>query len=325
MQHHNELDIRQALTGAGNLGRLKDERRSALLASTGVSHQDAALQGQRRAAAAAVSSLFSRAGAELEGGIARYGETLRRAADKSVQAAIEQSHHTKARLDAELQSRLKSLDAIVAADPTVASPQRVLLNRPFLIWPSQGLFLDSSEVVPSNSWAKFRMNSSASNGYGDVSFYFLWDNPTDKVAVINVNAYLVLHGTCQVGSGGGVLPGILSGDRYSQLWLTANMDLLEWWNQPPTRPYPQTDQSQQALFIHTNTGGWGSVGAIELQTVFRGYDLSYTLMLVPPRGVVVFDVAAMVSFSNADGAIAVDFASGGFQVTCPAVLVTILS
>jgi hypothetical protein len=128
-----------------------------------------------------------------------------------------------------------------------------------------------------------------------------------------------------VGSGGGVLPGIISGDRYSQLWLSANLYPLEWWNQPPTQPFPQTHQSQQALFLHTNTGGWGSVGALESKAVFRGYDLSHTLMLVPPHGVVVFEVATSISYSNADGAIAVDFASGDFEVICPAVLVTILS
>jgi hypothetical protein len=48
-------------------------------------------------------------------------------------------------------------------------------------------------------------------------------------------------------------------------------------------------------------------------------------MLVPPHASVVFEVAAQVSYGNANGSISVDFASGDFAVTCPAVLVTVVS
>ncbi len=328
MAENIESEIKRALTSVGNLAALKEERRQALLGSRGTLSQHPALRASHRAVHGVVSSFLTKAVSDLDAvdrAFSQHSDALRRAADDELAAAIKRSPGTKAKLLTELERRSKALDAIVAADPTVANPERVLLNRPFLIWPTQGVFFDSSKVEPSNSSAKFKVDSSASNGFEEMSFYFLWDNPKDTVAVININAYLVLHGTCRVGSDGGVLPGIISGDRYSQLWLTANLYPLEWWNQPPTQPLHQTDQSQQALFLHTNTGGWGSVGAIELQTVFRGYDLSHTLMLVPPHGVVVFEVAASVSFSNADGAIAVDFASGDFEVICPAVLVTVLS
>ena len=257
---------------------------------------------------------------------ARHDMELRRAGEAARAAAIAGSGAEKVRLGAAIASHMKGLDALVAADTQVGDPQRELLNKPFLIWSTtHGLFFDSFEYIPSNSFAKFKVDSSASNGYEEVSFYFIWNNPSAGIAVINVNAYMVFNGHCLVGSGGGVFPSILSGDRYSQLWVNAHLFLLEWWNQPPTQPYPQTDASRQVLFLATDTGGWSSVGELKPADVFRGYDLSHTLMLVPPQSSVVFQVSAQVSYANADGAISVDFASGDFSVICPAVLVTIVS
>jgi hypothetical protein len=239
---------------------------------------------------------------------------LRRAGEAARAAAIAGSAAEKVRLGAAVASHMKGLDALVA-DATVADAQRVLLNKPFLIWPTtHGLFFDSFEYAPANSRAKFKVDSSASNGYEEMSFYFLWDNPSDGIAVINVNAYLVFNGHCQAGSEGGNLPSIISGDRYSQLWVNAHLYLLEWWNQPPTQPYPQADATRQVLFLATNTGGWASAGELKPADVFRGYDLQHTLMLVPPHSSVVFEVAAQVSYSNANDDFG-GFASGDFAVT----------
>jgi hypothetical protein len=256
---------------------------------------------------------------------ARHGVALRRAAEAARAAAIAGSAAETVRLDAAIADHMQGLETFVA-DGGVADPQRELLNKPFLIWSTtHGLFIDSYNYVESNSSVKFSVNSSADNGYEEMSFYFLWQNPSAGIAVINIDAYMVFKGYCQAGSEGGNFPGIISGDRYSQLWVNAHLYPLEWWNQPPTQPYPQADASAQVAFVHTDTGGWADPGAIAYTNVFRGYDLQYSLMLVQPKSSVVFQVQAQISYSNAEGTIVADFASGDFSVICPAVLVTVVS
>lgn len=87
----------------------------------------------------------------------------------------------------------------------------------------------------------------------------------------------------------------------------------------------QTDQNQLVLPLSSNTGGWGSPGGIEVGDVFRGYDLTHRLLLVPQHTNVVFQVIAAVSYSNSNGTVDLDFASGAFEVVCPGVLITMRS
>ncbi len=59
-------------------------------------------------------------------------------------------------LKAQAAARLKGLKAVVAAPAAAGSAEYHLLNQPFLIWPTNSIDLEASEIVPSNSWAKFR-------------------------------------------------------------------------------------------------------------------------------------------------------------------------
>jgi hypothetical protein len=206
----------------------------------------------------------------------------------------------------------------------VPSPQYHLLNTPFLIWPTNSVDLEASEIVPANSWAKFRARIGTNRSFfGDVKFYYLWDNPNDKFAVINADGYSIFHGTAFVGVGGGNFPA----NRSASVRLTATLQIFEWWNQPPTSPFVQPDQSAEILNLRVSAGGFFEVGAIDLRNVFRGSDLRHTLMLVPPRGVVVFAVttAASMGTGQDNGLAEIDFASGEFMVGSPAVLVTVLT
>ena len=63
-------------------------------------------------------------------------------------------------LNAQAAERLKGLGAVVGAPVTVGSAQYELLNEPFLIWPTNNIDLEASQIVPSNSWAKFRVRKS---------------------------------------------------------------------------------------------------------------------------------------------------------------------
>ncbi|MDR8391638.1 hypothetical protein NC796_10830 [Aliifodinibius sp. S!AR15-10] len=171
-----------------------------------------------------------------------------------------------------------------------------------------------------NSWAKFKYHSDRALGSEALSFYFLWENPRDKFAVINIDAYLVLNGFCSVIDGQTLLTGYDS----SSLNLQAQLSIREWWNQPPTSPLPQSDLLQSVVSLSAK-GGSISGGAIDGKHIFRGYDLRYNQFLVPPKGVAVFEVALTFSYKTSVGDVHVNFASEDFEVLCLGVLVAILA
>src|SRR5262249_50145610 len=156
---------------------------------------------------------------------------------------------------------------------------------------------------------------------GELNFSFVWQNPSDRFALANVDGYLILSGFCQAGSDGGFFPG----DRQSSLTIDVRLDILETWNQPPTSPLPQFGQSQNAITLKTDTGGFGDPGAIEFTNLFRGYDLRYELFIVEPNGIAVFNTTVAVSFGNSDGTIIADFSNGELHVMSPFVLVAVVS
>ena len=266
-----------------------------------------------RAAAAAFADVLEQDRAKLDAAVR-----------KSRAAAIKGSRGRQQMLKAQAAQRLRSLKGLTGLPATAAVAQYELLNKPFLIWPTNSIDLEASEIVPSNSWAKFRAGIGSGKRFsGNVKFYYLWRNERDAFAVINVDGYAIFHGYAYIGSDGGFWPG----DRWASLAVDGRLEILEWWNQPPTSPPSQPDQSVNVLSLSVDTGGFSEVGAIEARDIFRGYDLRHTMMVVPPQAVLVFTVTAEVRLgTGSDGAVSeIDFASGSFQVGSPAVLVSVLT
>jgi hypothetical protein len=73
------------------------------------------------------------------------------------------------------------------------------------------------------------------------------------------------------------------------------------------------------------TGLFGGVGDIELRNVFRGADVRYDLMVVPPQANVAFDLTVTASYDIAGGSVDVDFRTQNFMVMGVGVLVAIVS
>jgi hypothetical protein len=279
----------------------------------------------RQAAAKLLAPALKQSGLtakQFDGILSKDKAKLEATLKKSKAAAVKNSRSVQKVLNAAAAQRLKAFEAVAAVPPTVGSPEYHLLNTPFMIWPTNSVDLEASEIVPSNSWAKFRVRTE-NDFYGDVKFYYLWSNPKDTFAVINVDGYVIFNGHAFVGVDGGLFPG----DRMAEVIVTGRLDIFEWWNQPPTQPYAQPDQSANALTLKVTAYGFSEVGGLDAKDVFRGYDLRHTLMLVPPFGTIVFAITAAVSCGTGDdsGLTEADFASGAFQVGSPAVLVTVLS
>jgi hypothetical protein len=148
-----------------------------------------------------------------------------------------------------VESRLKARE-VLAAIPPPPLIEHVSLNRPFLIWPhrSNGVFNSffDSHIQPLNNFANIHVTLSFDDTFfvcDDVGFYFIWQNDTGSDAVLNVEALLDLSGWGGVWAKAGwywtpFWMGTNEGE--SRMVLTATLTLLEWWNDPSTRPLLQT-------------------------------------------------------------------------------------
>jgi hypothetical protein len=329
MPEYNEDQIKMTLTAAKDLAAPRNARRQVFTPRQVDVSERSEIRANRRATENLLASSIAKAGFEVDKFdelLAQNRSALRRVAERRKAEAVERSSSAKDTLRHGVESRRKVMEHLAELtppeSPTVAAPKFYeLLDRPFTILPTGGVYLHAEQVESANSWAKFTVDSDSVAGSEYLSFYFLWVNPSDTHAVIDVDAYLVLNGFCQVESDGGFIPGV----RRSSMDLYAVLHLLEWWNQPPTSPLGQVDQEQQALILSTDTSGWLDDDATDSEEVFRGYDLRYNLFLVPPHGAVVFEVALNVAFTSNEGSIHVDFQSGDFEVLCPGILIGVLA
>jgi hypothetical protein len=209
--------------------------------------------------------------------------------------------------------------------PVDGSPiGRVLLNVPFLISANSSVELEQFQIIENKSFAKFRARvENPDVFFGNVKFFYVWTNPKNTFEVINVAGFVTFNGHCSVGVDGGLFPG----DRQASVLVKGRLDILEFFNDPPTSPLSQPDQEATALQMRETAFGFGEVGAIDARDVFRGLGLSHLHMVVPPLAVIVFGVVAAVSCGTGrDGSnAAADFASGAFQVGSPAVLLVTLT
>lgn len=125
-------------------------------------------------------------------------------------------------------------------------------------WLDTGTEISTSGIAPPihersgpGPTAKFNFNASGGDegfGFADggqVSFGFLWQNLSEKSAVVDVHGYIVIDGGFDVTTDGGY---VVAGN-FSHLWVDVDLFLHELWNQPPTSPVAQPTQSQNALVV----------------------------------------------------------------------------
>lgn len=236
--------------------------------------------------------------------------------------AIKNSSRTSAALLSQVDARRKNLDGLLALNP---KPFLETIDSPFLIWASPSNMLSDSTIESWKSRAKFQFRSEADSGFREVTFYYLWRNPSDRFAVVNVDGFLILNGFCRAHQSGGYFPG----NRITTIRLSGSMALFEWWNQPPTQPLSQASLTQTLFTLSADAGdGFGGDSSTVSKNVFRGCDLQYSLFLVPPSAVTVIEVSALLNHSSGqDGShnVLVDFESGDFHAMSPFVLISILT
>jgi hypothetical protein len=195
-----------------------------------------------------------------------------------------------------MHSRHKAWEQLTSQNHQSAQPNinfnDVIIDTPLFVLPSQDINLVSTSLAPWNNVAKINAEWNTpypDNGFDDLSYIFVWENPNDRAFVVNVESYLMVNGFCDVFAEAG--PG----------------------------------QGNYALRLSADGGRHLRTGGYNSGVAGGNYDVVYKTFLVPPHRVAVFEVVLDIFHRTEGGYIDVDFASGNFQIICPAVVIAILN
>jgi hypothetical protein len=196
----------------------------------------------------------------------------------------------------------------------------VTLDTPDEIWTyfdaphgQQHLDVVSSAREPYHSYAKARLDVTASIWHDDLIFSYSWQNPSpNEYAVATVSAILVLNGFCTTHSEGGFLATNTAGLR-----LYGDLGLIPSWM--ASRPLYQDSQWVDALNLHSDSDGLFADDHTNTEAIFRGWFLSYEQLFIPPGQEVRIDVTLMFYTFINGGTVNADFATGELSVQSPLV------
>lgn len=282
------------------------------------------LAGTRRATEAALRPVLVKAGLndrqfmELR---KQHGAELGRLAEREQNAAVRRSAKVRKTLRAGIANKLKALGTLANLP---LAPFLTIIDRPFLIWarPRSNIIWDSN-IASGDSWAKVKAVAESDDTIGGtdtLSFYFIWSNPTPYYAVIDAATFITFNGFARAYADGSFWGGIdPSSSRYSYLSMWTSLTLWQWSDNPPT---PSATPSQNILSLSAQAGFFEDT---ETSAVSGSSDHSYTHYVVNPSGTVVFEVSLAMSYSVFDGHTLSDFSDGSYEVSCPYMVVGLLS
>lgn len=257
---------------------------------------------------------------------------LRRLRDEARAPTADATPRAAAAARAALASRREASELVARHKRTGAGAdwKLVLLDAPFLVLPSGDINLDSVTIKPQNTVVRASATwhtPNPDNAFDSVDYWFVWKNPSDAQVLVNVWSIMSLDGFIDALAE--------PGNDYAYCGVAVWLTLLEWWNQPPTRPpYQASQDNADPPGLYASGGGSFGLGDYETSLVSGAYDVWYSQFLIPGNGVAVFKVSTAVLheiqplwpyFDNNGGFADFDFASDGRQMMCPAVLLSVLS
>ena len=318
MPKFTESQIKAAISAREKETRADSKLRKAMFAR---------MQASRRLGEKALTSYLKKTGFDFKAYDrirAQQQAEMQRLLKEADRAAIKRSSSRKKELAYGVENWRKNIERF--RDATLVSkfvPAFEVVDTPFLIWPTNDLELEDSHIEPWNNTAKIR-GLWRGTGNENLRFIFVWENPNDKWAVVNVESNLAVNGVCDAFAEGGFLAGSLNG-----VFVQASLNVWEWWNHPPTMLSPQATQTQKVVAVTVSGGGFLSNlggGSVDSASASGIFDVRRTLFSLPPNGVAVFEVTLEFFYDNTNGGmIQANFASGDFGVKCPAVVIAVLS
>lgn len=220
-------------------------------------------------------------------------------------------------------NRRKALE--VLSTPGLPFTPTYIAVKPFMIWAKPSNMLYDSSITPQQSNAKIYFYTSSDGSYKrvEVTFYYLWSNPSAYYAVVNAACSVMLKGNCLAEANTGIFDGGMTSVNCS-----AVLQPLEWWNQPPTYPAYDLDARKYLFSLLADGGGFwsGETGDVDQKMVFDGTDLRYDLFSIPPAGAAVFEVTLAFDYSIDDGEVLIDFANFlNYGITIPYLQIELLT
>ncbi len=168
---------------------------------------DPQLRDNRRAMESLLASFAVKAGLDLErfeqinsknrADLRRILEARTAAAVKRSPSAMQALRHQAARRRKVLEHRARNIAPATAPGPFV-------LDAPIMISTTTGIAVDNILNEPWNSSSKIRVqNAGYTSGFEQLTFWYMWVNPENTFAVIDVSGFIGANGYCSVGSDGG--------------------------------------------------------------------------------------------------------------------------
>jgi hypothetical protein len=204
MAKFTESQIKAAISKREKQARADSKLRQAM---------SARMQASRRQGQKALTSYLKKTGFDFEAFDrirAQQQAEMHRLVKEAETTAIKRSSSRKKDLAYGVASWRKSIERFRDA-PLVSQfvPAFEVVDTPFLIWPSNDLGLEDSHIQPWNNTAKIRAQW-RDTGDENLRFIFVWQNPNDKWAVVNVESNLAVNGVCDAFAEGGILAGSLN-------------------------------------------------------------------------------------------------------------------
>lgn len=222
----------------------------------------------------------------------------------------------------------------------------VSLTTPFLIWEwPLDISLVSSHIEPLKSFARIKVDvpvysfdEDSGRDQREFSFYFLWENLSDFVAVVNCFSVLSLNGGCELYANAGVLSG-----HTNSLSIDAYLYPVAYWlpiqpggNIRQLRMGGDPQQHQVVLSELTATGGhiFGDAGTASKLFPATSVGMSFGTfggLTIPARATALFEVNLTMSYSwdgnSLPDEIIADFADETlhYNVECPIVVLQFLT
>ena len=308
MRKFSEAALKRAIL-AHETERLK------LGSALGASRSDlGALRKNRQAAEKILSQFLRKSGIDLKGleelNKKRSAET-KRLVERNKTDAIKLASQRKGASYSELAARMGVMRW---------EPQDFTLKTPFIVWSIPRIPGVEPALTPQGASAKFKFTTSEFGGWQKVGFYYLWPNPYSDYAVIDVVTTLSATGYIQAHAPWGSFS-----ENNSMLTATSLLNLWIGW--------PNSDFVTSSSFYQQGLGNVWAYASL-LDGWFHDTDgrsiASETFpwagpFAVPPGGLVVFEVAMELDYSNADGDVEADFESGDFNIACPGVSFSVLN
>ena len=189
--------------------------------------------------------------------------------------------------------------------------QQIIQIQPFFIWVTPVGILKSSNIGgPNDNWAKIRIDSTSDSANYEVNFLYLWENPSDLQAIVDVQTYLGFFGYCSVSCGSGILYGI----SHSESQIAAQLNIYAWWEQDPTfGPSVLSSNSWPVEDLLVEGPGLFRPPPSKWEYVQSLPNLTYNKLVVPPGDTALFEVNATFTVSQDNGEAIFDFNRYGWE------------